>query len=235
MSDLAEVLEVMHDAEVPFTTLRGRFRVWRHSRRYDAAFRTDALRRGGTVADIGPDTRSLPEQSETVLCLWRAMPDRARVEYRSGPHDGAYGVRVGQHWWSWDTRRGVQSNVQEPSLGSETGRELTALLDPTQLLSVLRFVPLRRTVRAGRPVIVVEAYPRTEPRQLNGRYARVRHGLGTGADSYRLDIDAECGIVLASQAFVHGDPFQIIEALEITLDERLDEGLFKFQPPENFP
>jgi hypothetical protein len=233
MSDLAEILRLLHDAEKPFTTLSGRFRIWRHLERHDAAFRADALRRGGATGDLGPDCPSLPEQSETVLYLWRAMPDRARVEYRSGSRDGAYGVRVGRNWWSWDARSGTQTNEQDASLGSETGRELAVVLDPPSLLSAFRFVPLRRAARAGRPVIVVEAHPRAEPSHERDRYGRVRNGLGTGADSYQLDIDAERGIVLASQAFVDREPFQVVEALEITFNEPLDETLFKFQPPGN--
>jgi hypothetical protein len=230
MGDLSDLLEVMHNGQEPFVTLNGCFRIWRHLKRHDAAFRADARRRGGTTVEVGPDCPSLPEESETTMCLWRALPDRARVEYRSGSRDGAYGVRVGQRWWNWDTRHGVQSNAKDPSLSSETGRELAALLHPPQLLSVLRFVPLSRAMRTGRPVIIVEAYPRTETSQ---GYARVRHGLGTGADSYRLEIDAERGVVLASHAFFGGKPFQVIEALEVALDESLDDELFKFQPPGN--
>jgi hypothetical protein len=231
MSELSELLELLHNGETPFVTLCGRFRIWRHLKRHDAAFRADALRRGGATGSIGPDCRSLPEQSETVLCLWRATPDRARVEYGSGSRDGAYGVRVGERWWSWDARHGTRSNAQDQSLSSETGKELAVLLDPPQLLSVFRFAPISRATRAGQPVIVVEAQPRPEPPQVHGRYARVRHGLGTGADSYRLEVDAERGIILASHAFFDGQPFQVIEALEMTLDGPLDEGLFKFEPP----
>lgn len=231
MSELSGLLELLHNGETPFMTLCGRFRIWRHLERYDAAFRADALRRGGTMGGIAPDYSSLPEQLETVLCLWRATPDRARVEYRSGSRDGAYGVRVGERWWSWDARHGERNNDQDQSLGSETGKELAVLLDPPQLLSVFRFAPIFRATRAGRPVIVVGAQPRPEPSHVHGRYARVRHGLGTGADSYRLEVDAERGIILASHAFFDGQPFQVIETLNMTLDGKLDEGLFKFEPP----
>src|ERR1700683_2292629 len=133
MSELSELLELLHDGEAPFVTLCARFRIWRHLERHAAAFRADALRRGATTDDIGPDCLSLPEQSETILCLWRAMPNRARVEYRSGSRDGAYGVRVGEHWWSWDARHGTRSNAQDQSLGSETGKQVAGLLDPPQL------------------------------------------------------------------------------------------------------
>jgi outer membrane lipoprotein-sorting protein len=107
------------------------------------------------------------------------------------------------------------------------------LFDPPQLLSVFRFAPQGRATRAERPVIVAEAHPRTEPPRVFGRYARVRHGLGTGADSYRLEVDTERGIILASHAFFQGEPFQVIEAQEITLDAPLDKALFEFQPPED--
>jgi outer membrane lipoprotein-sorting protein len=70
---------------------------------------------------------------------------------------------------------------------------------------------------------------------VHGRYARVRHGLGAGADSYRLEVDAERGIILASHAFCQREPFQVIEAQEITLDAPLDKALFEFEPPEDNP
>lgn len=102
------------------------------------------------------------------------------------------------------------------------------MLSPAQLLSILYFMPLLRIVSAGRSAIRVEAYPRHEHSQVNGLYARVRHGLGTGADRYQLDIDAERGLILAVRVFVGREPFQIIEAVKIVIDEPIDEALFDF-------
>ncbi len=233
MIDLAELLVLLHKADEPFATLSGRFRIWRNLERCHAAFRSDALRRGVTTGGVGSDCLSLPEESEAVLSLWRMMPDRARVEYRSGSREGSYGVRVGQNWWSWNAREGALSNTIDPSLGSGIGKELAVLFNPPQLLGAFSFVPLQRATRVGRSVVVVEAHPRAEPSFDRDRYGGLRNGLGTGAESYRFDLDAERGIILASHAFFRGAPFQVIEALAITFDDPLDDALFEFRGPDS--
>lgn len=56
--------------------------------------------------------------------------------------------------------------------------------------------------------------------------------LGHGADRFRLEFDADRGIVLAGQAFATGELFRTIEAVEVEIDGDFDGGLFVFRPPE---
>jgi hypothetical protein len=241
VSDLSELLELLYDAEAPFVTLRGRFREWRHYERAQAAVRAEVEGWGnGASISLGPaeqvpahDEPAPPPESENVLCLWRALPDRARVEYHGGSRDGEYGVRVGEQWWRWDADSGAESNVEDPSLNAGIGDEHAVLFNPSRLLSTLRFAPEGRTTRAGREVIVAEAVPRSESRREH-RWQTVNtlRELGMGADRYRLEFDAERGMILAARAFRDGEPFEAIETLEIAFDEPLEDALFEFRPPE---
>jgi hypothetical protein len=174
--------------------------VWKQRERAHAAFIAQARRDGATVSGVRLGDAPPSPESVEVVSLWRDAPDRARVEYEGGDRDGTFGVRVGERWWMFDPRTGAMSNATNPSIGSDTGAEFDTLLMPGGLLGALRFAPVARAVHAGRAVIVTDAWPRSgRGRGLPRRFEL--HQLGTGADRYRLGIDAERGIVLAAHAF----------------------------------
>ena len=50
--------------------------------------------------------------------------------------------------------------------------------------------------------------------------------LGTGADLYKLIVDAETGTLLRSQAEFEGHAFRVIQVDEIAVNSRFDVGLF---------
>jgi hypothetical protein len=222
VSELAELLELLHGADAPFETLYGRFRTWHHHERAQEAFKAYAAGR----AISGRFGRGeLPVETEDFLTLWRQQPDRARME-----RDGSYGVRAGDRWWLWMEQTGAISNEGDDSAQSHVGQELRSLLSPAPLLGPLRLEPAGRSERAGREVIVVNGRLRDSGHPAEDSFAL--HELGLGADRYRLEVDAERGMVLASQALFEDAPFSEITALELTLDEPLDPVLFEFSPPE---
>jgi len=232
VDDLSELLVLLHDAEEPFVSLRARYRVWRHRERAHAAFLAQAKRRGSTTFGVhGGGGAPLDPESVELVDIWRVCPDRARVAYSGGDRDGSVGVSVGERWWHFDQRVGATSNVEDPSIGSGTGAEFAAFLEPPRLLGALRFAPLGRGTRAGREVIVADAWPRLEPPR--GRPPSFGlHELGAGGDRYRLEVDAERGLVLAAHAFADGEPFQVVEAVEFEVDRDIDADMFVFRPPE---
>jgi hypothetical protein len=123
VSDLAGLLELLHGAEEPFESLRARFRVWSHRERAHAAFVAQAGRRGSTLFGFRGDGLPRDPEPVEVVEVWRAQPDRARVEIRGGDRDGFYGARLGDRWWHFDSRSGARSNVDDPSVGSGVGSE----------------------------------------------------------------------------------------------------------------
>jgi hypothetical protein len=227
MSELAALLELLHDADRSFHTFRARYRIWRDHPRADATFLNASGPRVRRFITEGENGQRAAEHS---VCLWRATPNRARVEYVGAERDGAYGIRVGDRWWSWDPRVGPLSNSDRPDVVSGIGHELGSLLDPTLLLAALRFHPGTRGRWADRPTLVVDATPRPEVESGPRRYSAL-HDLGIGAERYTFSFDAERGLVLAAQAFAGDECFQSVEALDVAFDEALDESLFRFSTP----
>jgi hypothetical protein len=231
--ELGTLLELLHRADAPFTTVRATYRIWRHDERAGEAFRAaieEEKRRGAAISSYGPmGSSDAPAEHEEQLRLWRSG-DRVREEREGGPRDRSYGVRVGNLWWMWDQHNGAASNEDDPKFGSAVGEELSVMLDPTWLLGALRFRVLGRSQQAGRATITAEAVPR--PSRGDGRpRAFELHELGGGADRYTLDIDAERGVLLGVVALRNDEPFHRVTTLEITFDEPIPDERFEFQPP----
>jgi hypothetical protein len=230
---LGSLLEVLHGAAGSFTTVRATFRQWHHTERSQAAFRAESeeeKRRGVSGASITFQGRgNLPAEQVETFRIWRSA-DRVREEQHGGHRDGYYGVRDGPLWWSWDQRNGAHSNQDDPSVGSDIGEQMSIMLDPTPLLGTLRFRTVGRSRRADRATILVEAAPRTSGRRHSLR-RQALHELGIGADLYRLEVDAEFGVLLSAAALRDGEPFHEVTVLEIAFDEPLGEELFHFEPP----
>lgn len=104
------------------------------------------------------------------------------------------------------------------------------MLNPTPLLSSLRFRGAGSSQVAGRATMTAHAVPRPQdPR--HGRSLEL-HQLGTGAHLYQLEVDQERGVLLAVTAIRNERPFHKITALAIRFDEPIPAETFQFEPPE---
>jgi hypothetical protein len=232
--ELGALLALLHGADDPFRTVQATYRTWRHDERLREAFCADIeeqKRRGASISsftavrsgDPGP-----PETEETVR-IWRDG-QRFREERHGGPRDGYYGVADGPLWWIWDERMGATSNQDDPSVGSGIGQELQVMLDPTPLLSSLRFRVAGNSQVAGRATVTAHATPRPQdPR--HPRFLAL-HELGIGAHHYQLEVDQERGVLLAVTAIRDEQPFHKITTLAIRFDEPIPAETFQFAPPE---
>lgn len=230
---LGALLELLHGADGSVTTVRATVRIWRHVERSQAAFRAEAeedKRRGASITTISlHDRGEQPSEQIETLRIWRSG-DRVREEQHGGPRNGYYAVRDGRVWWSWDERMGATSNQDDPSVGSGIGEQLSVMLDPTPLLGLLRFRVVGRSEMAGRATILTEAVPRrADPRR--GPRGFELHQLGSGAERYTLEVDAELGVLLRAVALRDGEPFHEITAVQIAFDEPASDELFHFEPP----
>lgn len=230
--ELGALLALLHDAESAFGSVQVSWRVWRHEERLLDAFRADAeeqKRRGASISfqSIGSGAHELPETESTVR-IWRDA-ERFREEHHGGRRDGAYAVADGSLWWRWDDRMGAMSNEDDPSVGGGVGQELSVMLNPTPLLSALRFRVTGRSTVAGRPTITAYAWSRpVDPGR--GRSLEL-HQLGSGADQYRLEVDQERGVLLAAAATRNGQPFHTIAALSMRFDQSIPDETFRFVAP----
>ena len=154
---------------------------------------------------------------EHIVRCWVAEPDLAREE-----RDGMVAVRRGDSWWRHDAHWGTRSNGSTPGRAGEAVAEtLQSWLDPAQLTTLLETTVDSEQIVAGRRAVGVTAKPRA------GRAADRRlQLLGWGADSYRLLVDAERGVLLGATASLDGAEFRRELVLEIAFDEPLADELF---------
>jgi hypothetical protein len=226
VTDLGDLLVLLHGAGDRVSTVRVVMRTWRHLGIGGEAM-ARVLERQDAVA-YGPAAVPERESYESLVRVWRSPPDRVREE-REDPSGSSFGVRRGRIWWRYDPDNGAISNEDQPDAGSGIGQELGWLLDPAALIAALDFGELGAGQRAGRPTARVHARPRAA---AEGREDAALWRLGAiGADELLLDIDAGRGTLLRVEARFEGRPFAITEIVEVAFDEQLPDDTFVFTPP----
>lgn len=227
MSDLGDLLVLLHGARGRIATVRATVRMWRHQQRQHEAMGRSMRDDGGVTAYASLDVESLPDTAESVVRVWLAPPDRAREEHEGA--DGAgYGVRRGRLWWHYSPHSGAVSNIDRPEVDSGIGEELWWLLEPAPLIGVLDFDGITPGRQADRGTLRVRAVPRAFA--ADDGWPLVRLGAA-GADELLLDVDAERGTLLRIESRFQGEPIVISEIVEIAFDEPFADDVFVFTPP----
>lgn len=235
-ADRGGLLVLLHDASSAFRSVEASFGVWWHQARVHEALQAEAEtrnRRGGSTSIGYGRARSRreepePDEGEMTVRIWRDG-GKVREEHHGGDRDGYYAVADPPLWWMWHEQMGARSNQDDPTVGSGVGQEMELMLDPTPLLSALRFVVTGCSEIARRPTITARATPRPVDERFGSSH--LLHQLGSGADHYELEVDAECGVLLASTAVRSGESFRKITAVAITLDQPIAADTFRFAPP----
>lgn len=208
--------------------VRVRYRIWNDKRLDDAARESNGQELVG-VRRVGPRPKDL-SQSEIIVSICRSG-DRLRVDYAGGLEDGSFGVRVGERWWDWNTHHGrARSSDQSPPDRAWIGKGADTFLDPIGLHDALRFGPISRGTRVGRPVLIVDAWARSTP-DAGVTPQPVPRVIGVHADRYRVEVDAEHGFVLSVHALFAGRAYQTIDVIELQLDGPVNDELFEFHVP----
>ena len=229
MSDLGELLVLLHGARRRVATVRAIVRNWRHQQRMrEAMQRTE---RAGSVTLFGPAVGPEGVAVENVLRVWLAPPDRAREE-REGADGEGFDVRRGSSWWRYDCDNGAMAGEDERGGGGDIGGELWWLLDAAPLIGLLDFDTITAGRQAGRSTLRVRAVPR-EP-AAGDDMPLLRLGAG-GADELWLDVDEQRGALLRVEGRLAGEPFNIWEVTEIAFDETFADDVFEFTPPPGEP
>jgi hypothetical protein len=221
MSDVSELLVLLHGARGRVSTVRATVRMWRHLGRHGAA-----LQRAGWVG-YAPIGRPEREAVEELVRVWFAPPDRAREEHE-GSHGAWVAVRRGPQWWRYDDVNGAMSNEGAPDSRGGIGDELEWLLDPAPAMGMLEFDTIAPARRAGRPVLRVRAVPRTAAAGNDGPLMRLG---AVGADELLLEVDAERGALLRIESRFEREPIALSEVVEIAFDEAFAEDTFVLEPP----
>jgi hypothetical protein len=227
--ELGALLVLLQGAADPFRTVQATYRTWRHEERLREAFRADyeeQKRSSASISRVVAFRRSgdpEPPETEETVRIWRDG-QRFREEHHGGQRDGHYG-------WVWSEHTGATSNQDDPSVGGGVGQELRVMLNPTPLLSSLRFRVAGNSQVAGRATVTAHATPHPQD-PCHGRFLRELHQLGTGADHYQLEVDQERGVLLAVTAIRDEQPFYKITTLAIRFDAPIPAETFQFTPPE---
>jgi outer membrane lipoprotein-sorting protein len=238
MGDLGDVLELLHDAEPRWTTLRAEGRMWRHNPRASEAFERhfaalEASEPPGSVARLTatytPDESHppIPDETEDHWRLWIERGGRTRSEHAFGSESIAV-VIDGPTWWSWSPRMGGLTNRGAANHNHGIG-PAEALIDTPRLLSALRLEFLGEDTLLGRRVLRIRGLPRA---RLGHESDHGMHNFAVGADDYLFSIDAERGVLLRGEARFREQPFVVIEMTEVEFDADLPAELFTIVLPE---
>ncbi len=236
MSELGDLLELLHDSRESFGTFRGRYRLWSQSELAQEAFAASmdaAGERGHTVAMIlgeGEEERASPV-SEGEWRIWFQRPDRVREEVVGEGFGIPLGVRVGQRWWTFDEWSGATTNEGNEEVSANVGETFGGWFEPAAILGLLEFEALGSCEIAGRGALSARATRPAGGLSEDGLDSWSLHRLGAEAREYLLALDAERGVILRLEARHEGEPFFLAEALEVAFDEAFDDETFVFTPP----
>jgi hypothetical protein len=223
VSELGDVLELMHGARGRYSTLRATIREWQHLERSARAFERHvdaASARGGSgsfMVSYGFGAEQPPEATEALIRLWVMPPAKVRME-RTDAEAHTF-VTDGEREWSYSPSTGAMVN---PAGGSFIGFE--HLTDPALVLGRVDLEPIGGTSVAGRAAIRVRAIRRR-------REWHEPSGLPEWADHHDFAVDAERGVLLRAASVFDGEEFQSNEVREIAFDESFPDGTFVFTPP----
>ncbi len=223
---VSDLSELMRGADT--LPVRVRYRIWHDHRLAEAARESNGQELLG-VRRLSPRPEDL-SQSEIIVSIWRSG-DCLRVQYAGGLEDGSFGVGVGERWWDWNTHHGrARSSDQSPPGSAWIGKGANNFLDPVGLHHALRFGPVSHGTRVGRPVLIVDAWARSTT-DAGATPQPVPRMIGVHADRYRVEVDAEHGIILSVQALFADQTYQTIDVIELKLDGPVNDELFDFNVP----
>jgi hypothetical protein len=229
VSDLGEVLELMHTSSQRWSSLAMDGFEWRNLKAFARAWEhhLSELHKSQSVQTLsafrvdGIDGREPAEESREPWRIWLAKPDRRKAQFQVGD-ELVTAVFVGNWWWGWSPSAGFRTNGGASNASHGFG-PAEALVDPASHLTSLDMRVDGRITFLSRPAFRVTAAPRVnEPAGFN----RTLHMLGTGADEYQLVVDAEVGVLLRTEARYQGDAFRVIETGQIAIDESLGDKVF---------
>jgi hypothetical protein len=217
----------MHTSTNRWASLRAAGREWRHSVRAMEAWQRSIPPESQAVTYLGgPEDEPGPEETVEQWRVWLAKPDRIRAEFVV-QGKSVTAVVLGETWWSWSASQGAMTNAGDPHSSHGTGPAY-ALIEPAPILPAIELQVVGRSSFLRRTVLEVMAWPSAldEDDEEADFLRGATHGLGSGADKYRLLVDAERGILLRAEALIRGEPFRILEMDEVAFDEDLPEETF---------
>jgi hypothetical protein len=229
VSDLGEVLELMHTSSQRWTSLWMGGHEWRNLKAFARAWehhlnelrKSQSVSVGSAVRFERIDGQEPAEETREPWRIWLAKPDKRKAQFQVGD-ELVTAVFIGGWWWGWSPSAGFRTNNGASNHSHGFG-PAEALVDPASLLTSLDLRVDSRITFLARPAFLVTASPRvSEP----AGFDRTLHMLGTGADEYHLVVDRQVGVLLRTEARYQGDAFRVIEAGQIGTDDSFADSAF---------
>lgn len=224
--NLGDLLVALHGSDPRYHSVRCTYRIrsdLRHATAAGASMRTHSQ---GTLGMAGSGTSEVVLEVETLISLWREG-GRVREERRSAQAIDAITIGDGELWWHWRPGQGATTNEHDPTVPRSIATDLQRILEPSTLLGTLTFEVIGDSVVAGRRSITASAHPRSAA-EIPIELAE----LGSGADHWRFEVDAERGVLLTVAAHYKGRPFRTMTAEQIAFDEPIKPSIFVFSTPD---
>src|SRR5262245_60847320 len=153
MSELGDLLELLHGAGRSFRSVRLEAREWRHVHRQQEAYERAVRRaRGGTVQMVVRVDEETPAESEMRLRAWFEQPNRVREE-RDEAGRLSVAVADGTRWWTRMPEWATIGEKGDAWAQGEVGLAVRPLLEPAVLLANAELAVAGRGERAGREVV----------------------------------------------------------------------------------
>jgi hypothetical protein len=221
VSDVGDLLELLHGAADRWQTLQCTIRSW-----HDTELQGRAIERwqasvgrgaGQTIIFSTDGDEPRPRTYEFNQRLWIVKPDLLREEAEHGTS-----VSRGDLWWRWSEHQGFMSNESDAELmGPKAADAHPQHLAPAMLIPALRIETIERTGET----LAVTAKP-SESRHLH--FGQPAHG----ADEHRLTVDASRGVVLAIENYIDGELFSSSHLLDAVFDEPIPDERFVLEVPD---
>ena len=225
MTELADVLEVMHNPGPRFHTLQANGRAWRHRGRHTTAFRRATPDDATVLTARGSGPAPSSDEEEEPWKVWAQTPERMRAEFKVG-NETVNVIFHGDTWWGWSPSQAPRTNGGRTNY-SHGGGPGAGLLDPSPILSTVELEVLGRTTVLGRSAYRVRAVPVVSDDAYGNRIAL--HHFASGSDEYEFLVDADGGFLLRTEARLGGEAFYVIEMTDLAVDSALPDGIF--DPP----
>ena len=227
MSELAELLELMHGATGRVESMHAVLSERQRPELLKVAFQRFGERvrfaRGGgyfhaAAGGVAPGEQA--EEHRWRIELW-AENGRSRLE-RTGPDIESVLVIDGERWWSWMPPFGLRSHEDEPGVAhQQAGLDL---LDPSVYLTGYQLEPTGEATVAGRDALRLHVQLRPD--------SGVRHrDLNRGIEEAELLLDGERGLILRKAELLDGQEAAVTEVEAISYDLAIPAETFVFELP----
>jgi hypothetical protein len=219
MSDLGDLLELIHNAHAHVGTLEAEYREWTKPRpSLDLSVARGEL---GELKVSWREAGPFPRTLATTRRVWVRAPGHVRVEVVYGRQLVRIGVRDGSGWLRWDRTHGaMRGDLSE----YEDGQSMVAppllfppLIEPARLLAALSFEPAGKSKRLGRDVLVAHARPRY---------------TSSPAERLELEFDAEHGTIVRRTTLEGDEPVSETEAVAVRYGSPIEPNRFELSLPD---